>query len=273
MNKLFRAECYKLHNSFYRNFYISYLAFYLLYPVFFWFFGRYHAEMAMRTYTGVDFLCSMPHYLEYAWIWLPILCSKYVSNDLTYCSYMSCFFSGFSRSKMISVKILFYYCMCIPLWILHTIVFPLVWSIIGKKGLGIGGESIHTYYYIRYFGNYITDIRSSESVLLLKVIIFSGLSFFLFASVVFVISIFSESRMLTTLLSFIIIVVPREGIGMIFQPSEKHTTFFHKVLYAGFTINIYTYSSTMTVVLCTIYILMTALLIVTSVLKIRHMDF
>lgn len=80
-------------------------SFYLLYPVFFWFFGRYHAEMAMRTYVGMDFLCSMPHYLEYAWIWLPILCSKYVSNDLAYCTYMSCFFSGFSRSKIISVKI------------------------------------------------------------------------------------------------------------------------------------------------------------------------
>lgn len=57
MISLIKSELYELKKPFYRKYLIAYLIFYLLFPVFFWFFGRVHAEQAFQQAKGIDFLC------------------------------------------------------------------------------------------------------------------------------------------------------------------------------------------------------------------------
>lgn len=272
MDRLIRAEFGRLRNPFYRKFLLAYMGFYLLYPIFFWFFGRYHAEVALRTYSGIDFLCSMPHYLEYFWIWLPILCGRYISDELKYGSYVSLLFSGCSRKTIFISKLLIYYLLCIPLLAIRTITFPAVWSVLGRRGFGFDKYDLSVFY-IRYFGNYVTEHQVPAGAMLGKAIMYSIVSFYLLATVVFIISFYSESKSLTVLLCFLIIVVPREGIGMAIHPTEDSPRLFHRVLYRFITEDIYSLDWKWAYLLCSIGIVIVLLLIMVSLCIVRHMDF
>ncbi len=266
------ADFYRLRNRFYMRFLISYCIFYLFYFVFFWFFGRYHAEVALRTYTGMDFFCSMPHYLEYSWIWLPIFCGYFITDELKSGSYVACVFSGCSRSVFFLSKLFVFYIVCLPLYFIRMVFFPVIWAVLGGKGIGLDNNR-EVFYYIRYFGNYVNEIDCCISEMLLKTMVISIISFYFLATIVFMISFFSESKMLAVLLSFIVIVLPREGIGMVVKPSAEKMGTMSYIFFRLFTENVYSLEMKWIWGIMAFGVSLILVIIILVIGKINHMDF
>ena len=238
MIRLIGSELYRLRKSFYKRFIIAYIIFYLAYIVFFWFFGRVHAEIAFESATGLDFFISMPHYLEYSWIWLPILASKFLTENNTNGSFHNLI--AYTRAQVFFAKVISYYLLCIPLLVIRAIVFPLEWSVLFRKGFGITtGASLQTVRYIRYFGNVMDEFSSSLPDLIFKTIIFHVLSFSLMAAMIFACAVFSRNKIVTVALGVVLSFVPREGIGMILNPSENSKTALGRLYYNALVRNMY----------------------------------
>lgn len=272
MNRLIKAELYKTKKTFYKRFLLAYFIFYLAYPVFFWFFGRFHAEEAFRSAKGIDFFISMPHYLEYAWIWLPILASRFFTEDNTYLSFHKLI--GYKRSRVFLSKVLSWYILCSPFLVIRIFTFPLAWAFIYRRGSGIGIGSSNAIMYIRYFGNVTDSMAPVYPQLIEKTMIFHVLSFLLMAAIVFACAIFTEDKIVAVVMSIVLSFIPREGIGMIVKPSENSRNTLSKLYYSLLTKNIYEleWSKISLLVLITIMVFGAAYFALNAVFSNRDMN-
>ncbi len=238
MISLIKSELYELKKPFYRKYLIAYLIFYLLFPVFFWFFGRVHAEQAFQQAKGIDFFVSMPHYLEYALIWLPILASKFFVERNSNSEFFSLI--GYNRTKIFFSKIISFYIICLPLMIIRMFVFPLEWSYIFMKGTGIEPNSnILSVTYFRYFGNLVNQISIGLFEVVIKTIVFQLISYALVIMVVIASSLFSSDKVASISLSLVFSFAFREGLVIFLHPSENSNTGIGQAYYKFLTNCIY----------------------------------
>lgn len=198
MVKLIKSELFLLRKSFYKRFIIAYIIFYLAYIVHFWLFGRIFAELAIESANGLDFFISMPHYLEYAWIWLPILAIHFLTDRNTNSSFQTLI--AYNRAQVFFSKVISYYLLCVPLLIIRAFVFPLEWAFLFKRGIGItSGESLQTVRYIRFFGVAVNEFSLPLSELILKAIFYHVFSFTLMAAIIFACTVFSKNKIRTAM--------------------------------------------------------------------------
>lgn len=193
MNNLIKSELFMLRKSFYKRFIIAYIIFYLAYIVHFWLFGRIFAELTFESAKGLDFFISMPHYLEYAWIWLPIFAIQFLTKNNTNSSFQTLI--AYNRTQVFFSKVISYYLLCVPLLIIRALVFPLEWAFLFKKGIGItSGELLQTVRYIRFFGVAVNEFSLPLSELILKAILYHVVSFSLMAAIIFACTVFSRNK-------------------------------------------------------------------------------
>ena len=222
MTGLIMSELYRLRKTFYKRFIIAYIIFYLAYIFHFWLFGRIFAELAFESANGFDFFISMPHYLEYAWIWLPILAIQFLTTNNTNCSYQTLI--AYNRAQVFFSKVISYYLLCIPLLIIRALVFPMEWALLFKRGIGITlGESLQTVRYIRFFGVAVNEFSLPLPEIILKAIIYHVVSFSIMAAIIFACTVFSKNKIITAMLcvalTFVIYVI-RQVICRYVAPND-----------------------------------------------------
>ena len=198
MIKLIKSELFRLGKSFYKRFIIAYTMFYLAYIIYFWLFGRIFAELAFESAKGLDFFISMPHYFDYALIWLPILAIRFLTENNTSGSFQTLI--AYSRVQVFLSKVISYYLFCIPLLVIRAFVFPLEWAFIFKRGTGITSvESLQAVRYIRFFGVAVNEFSLPLPELILKAIFYHVVSFLLMAAIIFACTVFSRNKLKTAL--------------------------------------------------------------------------
>lgn len=214
MIKLIKSELFRLGKSFYKRFIIAYTMFYLAYIIYFWLFGRIFAELAFESAKGLDFFISMPHYLDYAWIWLPILAIRFLTDNNTNSSFQTLI--AYNRVQIFLSKVISYYLFCIPLLVIRAFVFPLEWAFLFKRGIGMtSGESLQTVRYIRFFGVAVNEFSLPLPELILKAIVYHVFSFLLMAAIIFACTVFSRNKIKTVMLCMSLTFVVREVISII----------------------------------------------------------
>ncbi len=222
MIRLIGSELYKLRKTFYKRFIIAYIIFYLAYIFHFWLFGRIFAELAFESANGLDFFISMPSYLEYAWIWLPILAIQFLTTNNTNCSYQTLI--AYNRAQVFFSKVISYYLLCIPLLIIRALVFPMEWALLFKRGIGITlGESLQTVRYIRFFGVAVNEFSLPLPEIILKAIIYHVVSFSIMAAIIFACTVFSKNKIITAMLCValtLVIYVIRQVICRYVAPND-----------------------------------------------------
>ena len=237
MVNLIKSELFMLRKSFYKRFIIAYIIFYLAYIVHFWLFGRIFAELAIENANGLDFFISMPHYLEYAWIWLPILAIHFLTDSNTNSSFQTLI--AYNRAQVFFSKVISYYLLCVPLLIIRAFLFPLEWAFLFKRGIGItSGESLQTVRYIRFFGVAVNEFSLPLPELILKAILYHVFSFSLMATIIFACTVFLSNKIKAAMLCIALTFVVREVICIIVSSNHnlsaenKKTGIVHYNVYA-----------------------------------------